>query len=109
MNIMDEQLDARAAKARLMEEGNIKKVLLNLSVPAIVAMLISAIYNLTDTAFVGMLHDTAAIGAVSVAFPIFLVVAALGQGIGVGSASYISRCLGAKKRKQQIRRLPQHW
>lgn len=98
MIIMDERVnDERAAKTRLMEEGEIKKTLLNLSIPAIIAMLISAIYNLTDTAFVGMLHDTAAIGAVSVAFPIFLVVAALGQGIGVGSASYISRCLGAKK------------
>ena len=51
-----------------------------------IALILSGIYT-TDTAFVGMLHDTAAIGAVSVAFPIFLVVAALGQGLGVGSAS----------------------
>lgn len=89
--------DERAAKTHLMGEGEIKKTLLNLSIPAIIAMLISAIYNLTDTAFIGMLHDTAAIGAVSVTFPIFLVVAAIGQGLGIGSASYISRCLGAKK------------
>jgi Na+-driven multidrug efflux pump len=87
----------RSARAHLLGEGEIKKTLLNLSIPAIIAMLISAIYNLTDTAFIGMLNDTAAIGGVSVAFPIFLVVAALGQGLGVGSASYISRCLGAKK------------
>lgn len=96
---MGEQIDERAEKTRFIGEGEIRKVLLNLSIPAIVAMLISAIYNLTDTAFIGMLHDTAAIGAVSVAFPIFLVVAALGQGLGVGSASYISRCLGAKKKE----------
>lgn len=94
---MGELVDERATKTRFIGEGEIKKVLIHLSIPAIVAMLISAIYNLTDTAFIGMLHDTAAIGAVSVAFPIFLVVAALGQGLGVGSASYISRCLGAKK------------
>jgi putative MATE family efflux protein len=93
----NENNDGKAVKTHLMGEGEIKKTLLNLSIPAIIAMLISAIYNLTDTAFIGMLHDTAAIGAVSVAFPIFLVVAALGQGLGVGSASYISRCLGAKK------------
>lgn len=99
VKIMDERIDERDAKTHFIGEGDIKKVLLNLSIPAIVAMLISAIYNLTDTAFIGMLHDTAAIGAVSVAFPIFLVVAALGQGIGVGSASYISRCLGEKKKE----------
>ncbi|PRR79693.1 Multidrug export protein MepA [Clostridium liquoris] len=94
---MAEQGDLTEEKTRFIGEGDIKKVLIHLSIPAIVAMLISAIYNLTDTAFIGMLHDTSAIGAVSVAFPIFLVIAALGQGIGVGSASYISRCLGSKK------------
>lgn len=100
----DERVDEeRAAKARLMGEGDIKKTLLHLSIPAIIAMLISAIYNLTDTAFIGMLHDTAAIGAVSIAFPIFLVISALGQGLGVGSASYISRCLGAKKNEEANR------
>ncbi|HBN29407.1 MAG TPA: MATE family efflux transporter [Clostridiaceae bacterium] len=100
----DERVDEeRAEKARLMGEGDIKKTLLHLSIPAIIAMLISAIYNLTDTAFVGMLHNTAAIGAVSIAFPIFLVISALGQGLGVGSASYISRCLGAKKQEEANR------
>ena len=54
----DERVDEeRAEKARLMGEGDIKKTLLHLSIPAIIAMLISAIYNLTDTAFVGMLHN----------------------------------------------------
>jgi putative MATE family efflux protein len=97
LSIMDEKRnDEISGKTHLLAEGDIKKTLLNLSLPAIIAMLISAIYNLTDTAFIGMLHDTAAMGAVSIAFPIFLVIAALGQGLGVGSASYISRRLGAK-------------
>ena len=88
LSIMDEKRnDEISGKTHLLAEGDIKKTLLNLSLPAIIAMLISAIYNLTDTAFIGMLHDTAAMGAVSIAFPIFLVIAALGQGLGVGSAS----------------------
>jgi len=59
-------------------------------------MLITAVYNLVDTFFVGMLDSNPAMGAVSVAFPIFMFIVAVGQTIGVGSGSYISRLLGAK-------------
>lgn len=59
-------------------------------------MLISAVYNLVDTFFVGMLNSNPAMGAVSIAFPIFMIIVAIGQTIGVGSGSYISRLLGAK-------------
>lgn len=84
----------------LMENGEVKKTLLNLAIPTIVATLISAIYNLVDTLFVGGLNNTAAMGAVSVAFPLFMIIAALGQMVGAGSASYISRCLGQKNKEQ---------
>lgn len=47
-----------------MGEGEMKKVLLKLAIPAIIAQLINVIYNLADTAFVGMLNDTSAMGAV---------------------------------------------
>ncbi|WP_291582797.1 MATE family efflux transporter [Clostridium sp. UBA6640] len=95
---MKNKIDARAERARLMGEGEMKSVLLKLSIPAIIAMLINAIYNMADTFFVGMLNDTAAIGAISVAFPVFMIVGAVGQAIGVGSSSYISRCLGENKK-----------
>lgn len=79
----------------LMAEGPIKKTLLTLAIPTIIATIINAIYNFVDTLFVGMLNDTAAMGAVSVAFPLFMIITAMGQMVGVGSASYISRSLGA--------------
>lgn len=90
-------LNAREERVNLMEGSNIKKALVTLTIPSIIATLISAIYNLVDTLFVGKLNDTASIGAVSVTFPLFMVIAALGQMIGVGAASYISRSLGEKK------------
>lgn len=90
------------AKSRtsLMAEGPIKKALLTLAIPTIVATIINAIYNFVDTLFVGMLNDTAAMGAVSVAFPLFMIVSAMGQMVGVGSASYISRSLGAGEKEK---------
>lgn len=78
-------------------EERIPKLLFNLSAPAIIAMLVSAIYNLVDTFFVGMLNDNASLGAVSIAFPVFMVVVAIGQALGVGSGAYMSRLLGAKE------------
>ena len=93
-------LDSKVARTTLMEEGDIKKTLLILSIPTINATLISAIYNFVDTLFVGMLNDTAAMGAVSVAFPLFIIISAIGQMLGIGAASYISRSLGEKNKNQ---------
>lgn len=81
-------------------KNDINSLLLKLSIPAITAMLVNAIYNLVDTLFVGMLNDTNAMGAISVAFPLFILIAALGQMIGIGSSSLISRFLGEQNNKK---------
>lgn len=81
----------------IMETGNVKKTLISLGIPAMVAMMISVIYNFVDTMFIGQLNNTASMGAVTVAFPIFMIISAIGQMIGVGSSSYVSRMLGNKK------------
>ncbi len=57
----------REKRAKMMGEEKVSKVLLKLGIPAIIAMMVNAIYNIVDTMFVGMLGNTSAIGAVSVA------------------------------------------
>lgn len=84
-------------KSSALGSEKVSKLLLKLSTPAIIAMLVSAIYNLVDTFFVGMLGTNSALGAVSIAFPIFMIITAVGQTLGVGSSAYISRLLGGKK------------
>ena len=69
-----------------------------MAVPAIVSMLISAIYNLVDTAFVGKL-STEAVSAVGVAFSFMTLLQAISFFFGHGSGNYISRCLGAGNRE----------
>ena len=83
-----------------MEKESISKVLLKLSVPAIIAMLINAIYNIVDTMFVGMLNNTSAIAAVSIVYPLFMFIGAIGVMFGAGGASYLSRLLGEKKKEE---------
>lgn len=89
-------------RAQAMGEEKIPKILIKLSLPAIVAMLINAIYNTVDAFFIGKL-GTSAIGAVAVAFPIFSLIGAIGLTFGIGGASYISRSLGAGNKPEADR------
>ncbi|WP_053957202.1 MATE family efflux transporter [Inediibacterium massiliense] len=95
----------KISTTEMMEKESISKVLLKLSVPAIIAMLINAIYNIVDTMFVGMLNNTSAIAAVSIVYPLFMFIGAIGVMFGAGGASYLSRLLGEKKREEADRTL----
>lgn len=77
-------------------EQKISKLLLNLSLPATVGMLVNALYNLVDTIFVGRGVGAIAIGGLTVAFPIQMIIMAFAMMIGIGAASAISRSLGEK-------------
>lgn len=72
-------------------------LLVQMSVPSIIGMLVGSLYNVVDTIFVGRAAGTLAIAGLSVAFPAQMIVMAVAQMIGVGSASIISRRLGEKR------------
>ncbi len=74
----------------------IKKLLIKLAIPATAAMIINALYNLIDTFFVAWGSGTIAIGALSIAYPIQMIVLAIGLMIGIGSSSIFSRAFGRK-------------
>lgn len=80
----------------LLSEEKVNKALVSLAIPSIIAMLTTAIYNFVDTLFVSMLRNTAMIAAVTVSFPMVMIMSAIGQGIGIGAGSLISRQLGRK-------------
>jgi len=83
-------------KYEAMGTESITRLLFRYSLPGTVGMVVAATYNVVDTIFIGRLGSEA-IAALSVAFPIQMILAAIGVGIGVGSASLISRSLGAGK------------
>lgn len=78
-----------------MTETPIPALITKLSIPTIIGMLVTNIYNLVDTAFVGLL-GTSASGAVGVVFGFMAIVQACGFMFGNGSGSILSRALGAK-------------
>ena len=78
-----------------MTKTPISRLILTLSVPSIISMLITNIYNLVDTAFVGQL-GTSASGAVGVVFGFMAILQAFGFMFGQGAGSILSRALGAQ-------------
>lgn len=70
-------------------------LLLKMSVPPTVSMLTSSLYNIVDSVFVARLGNEA-FAAVSLAFPIQILIVALAIGSGVGVNSYVARKLGEK-------------
>lgn len=79
----------------LMLKAPVPKAILTLSVPTVLSTVVALLYNLTDTYFVGLLDDPVQLGAISLAFPVFMVIQAIGNMFGNGAPAYISRCLGA--------------
>ena len=78
--------------------GDPKKAIRTLSVPMILSMLVMMVYNLADSIWVAGLgpNSLAALGFVT---PLFMMVIGLGNGLGAGANSLISRCIGAKNKK----------
>lgn len=76
----------------------VKKLVITLAIPTIISMLISNIYNLVDTAFIGTL-GTSASGAVGVVFGYMAIIQACGFMFGQGSGILMSRRLGANNQE----------
>lgn len=83
--------------ARLGSEP-IPSLLLRFSVPAIVGMLVNALYNIVDRIFIGRGVDSLAIGGIYIGMPIMLVLMAFGMLIGIGGNTLVSIRLGEGKK-----------
>ena len=83
-----------------LEKDSIGKLLFKFSIPAVVGMLVNALYGAVDTIFVGQFVGTNALAGVGVTFPITNTIMAVGMLVGIGSAARISISLGQKKKNR---------
>jgi Na+-driven multidrug efflux pump len=91
-------------KTELFETMPVGKALLTMAVPTIISQLITMIYNLADTFFIGMSNDPYKVAAASVVGVLFFMLNALANLFGVGGGSLLSRLLG-EKRDEEARRV----
>jgi putative MATE family efflux protein len=86
--------DARTqAKFKKMTTEPVEGLICKLAVPTIISMLITTLYNLVNTYFVGKIN-TSAVGAVGIVFSLMAVIQAIGFFFGQGSGIFISHALG---------------
>ena len=81
----------------LFEKMPVPRAVATLAVPTIISQVVTMIYNLADTFFVGQLGDPLMVAAVSLVSPWFNLLTALGNLFGLGGSSLISRMMGLKK------------
>ncbi len=80
-------------KKALLTEGEIRPLLIKLTIPMIFGMLSMVIYNLVDTFFVGQLGKNE-LAALSFTFPVIMVINSVALGMGRGTSAVISRAVG---------------
>lgn len=86
-------------REKLLGEKEIPKLLLKFSIPAIVGMLVNALYNFVDMVFIGQGVGPLGIAGVRIGFPLIVIGMAFSMLIGIGANSLISIRLGQKRKE----------
>lgn len=86
-------------KENKMGTMEIRRLILTMSLPIMISMLVQALYNIVDSMFVARVSE-AALAAVSLCYPIQMIMVAVACGTGVGINALLSRYLGEKKQEK---------
>lgn len=79
-----------------LEKAPVPRAIVHMAVPMIMGMILGLVYNLIDAYFIGQLGNTAMMAAITLAFPIEILVMGVGQIYGTGGGTLIPRLLGDK-------------
>ncbi|MGN0537007.1 MAG: MATE family efflux transporter [Acutalibacteraceae bacterium] len=85
--------------------ANISRLMFSMGIPMILSMMLQAIYNIVDSAFISNMPETgeAAQTALTLAFPMQMMMVAIGIGTGVGTNALLSKSLGQKNHEKANR------
>ena len=82
-------------KTEIFETMPIRRAAMTLVIPTVISQLVMLVYNMADTLYIGQTGDPYQVAAVTVTYPIFMMMNALANLFGIGGSSLISRMLGA--------------
>lgn len=84
----------------LMGKMKISKAVMKMAVPSVISSLVTVVYNMADTFFVGQTGDSLQVAAVSLTNPIFILLMAFANMLGMGGSAVLSMALGAQNKKR---------
>lgn len=87
-------------RSKQLGEDKVSKLLIRFSIPAIVGMLVNALYNVVDRIYIGHGVGYLGIGATTIAFPIMLIMMAFSMLIGLGANSLVAIRLGQNRKEE---------
>ena len=90
------------AESNKMKEMPVNKLMIQMGIPMILSMALQAVYNIVDSAFVGNMKagSEAALNALTLVFPVQMLMVAVGIGTGVGTNALLARTLGQGNSKK---------
>lgn len=95
-----EDFEMNESNIYYLKESPIRKSIVHLSIPMMVGISATTIYNLINAYFIGLIHDTNMMSAITLAMPITLILMAVGNMFGVGGGTFITRLLGSGDTKK---------
>lgn len=89
-------------KSNKMKDMPVNKLMIQMGIPMILSMALQAVYNIVDSAFVGNMRvgSEAALNALTLVFPVQMLMVAVGIGTGVGTNALLARTLGQGNREK---------
>ena len=90
------------AESNKMKDMPVNKLMIQMGIPMILSMALQAVYNIVDSAFVGNMKTGSelALNALTLVFPVQMLMVAVGIGTGVGTNALLARVLGQENRKK---------
>ena len=90
------------ATGNKIKEMPVNKLMVEMGIPMILSMALQAVYNIVDSAFVGNMKEgsEAALNALTLVFPVQMLMVAIGIGTGVGANALLARTLGQGNNKK---------
>ena len=90
------------AESNKMKDMSVNKLMIQMGIPMILSMALQAVYNIVDSAFVGNMRvgSEAALNALTLVFPVQMLMVAVGIGTGVGTNALLARTLGQGNSKK---------
>ncbi|MBU5317251.1 MATE family efflux transporter [Clostridium bornimense] len=88
------------------EEGSVSKVLFKFALPIIIALLVSELYNMVDSLYIGQVVGANGIGALTIAFPIQRLFLAIAMLVSVGASTAVAKASGEGNLKKIQKIIP---